>query len=108
MNGFDTAAVLIAVAAVCGYFNHKVLRLPATSGTLAVALLSSLSIVGANLLVPSLHLHDLVATFVGDIDFDEALMHSRPSASSSRPRSSACSCGPFSPDWVSGCRSSCA
>ena len=75
MNGFDTAAVLIAVAAVCGYFNHKVLRLPATSGTLAVALLSSLSIVGANLLVPSLHLHDLVATFVGDIDFDEALMH---------------------------------
>jgi CPA1 family monovalent cation:H+ antiporter len=75
MNGFDTAAVLIAVAAACGYFNHKVLHLPATSGTLAVALLSSLSIVAANLLVPSLHLHDVVAGFVGDIDFDEALMH---------------------------------
>jgi CPA1 family monovalent cation:H+ antiporter len=75
MNGFDTAAVLIAVAAVCGYFNHKVLHLPATSGTLAVALFSSLSIVGANLLFPSLHLHDVVARFVGDIDFDEALMH---------------------------------
>jgi hypothetical protein len=31
MSGFDTAAILIAVAALAGYLNHRVLRLPHTS-----------------------------------------------------------------------------
>ena len=38
MNAFDTAAVLIAIAALTGYINHRVLKLSATTGTLAVAL----------------------------------------------------------------------
>ena len=40
MNAFDTAAVLIAIAALTGYINHRVLKLSATTGTLAVALVS--------------------------------------------------------------------
>jgi len=40
MNGFDISAVLLAVAAVFGYINRRFLRLPATSGTLLVALIS--------------------------------------------------------------------
>ena len=52
MNTFDTAAVLIAIAAVSGYINHRFLRLPATTGTLAVALVSSRVVIAADAVVP--------------------------------------------------------
>ena len=38
MTIFDVAAILVAVAAASGYVNHRLLRLPPTSGTLLVAL----------------------------------------------------------------------
>ncbi len=74
MNGFDIAAVLIAIAAVCGYVNRRVLRLPATSGTLVVALASSLLVVAADAAVPALRLRDTVATFLSSVDFTDALL----------------------------------
>jgi CPA1 family monovalent cation:H+ antiporter len=74
MTGFDTAAVLIAIAALAGYINHRVLRLPPTSGTLAVALASSLVVVLADILVPEWHLRSAVARFLADIDFNATLM----------------------------------
>lgn len=73
MNPFDIAAVLIAVAAAAGYVNHRVLKLPAASGTLVVALLSSFVVVATEAMVPGLR--STVATFLAEIDFNEALMH---------------------------------
>ncbi len=73
MNPFDVAAVLIAIAAVAGYVNHRVLRLPATSGTLAVALLSSFVVVAAEAVFPGVR--GDIAGFLGRIDFNETLMH---------------------------------
>ena len=75
MNGFDVAAILTAVAAVSGYVNHRFLRLPATSGTLAVSLVSSLAVLLADAIFPHLELASSVATFVDRIDFNETLMH---------------------------------
>jgi CPA1 family monovalent cation:H+ antiporter len=75
MNAFDIAAVLIAVAAAAGYVNHRFLKLPSTTGTLAVALVSSLVLVGLDTVVPAWELRDSVTTFLGEIDFNEALMH---------------------------------
>jgi CPA1 family monovalent cation:H+ antiporter len=75
MNAFDTAAVLIAIAALTGYINHRVLKLSATTGTLAVALVSSLVIVVADAAVPGWQLRAVLADFLGGIDFNEALMH---------------------------------
>jgi CPA1 family monovalent cation:H+ antiporter len=75
MNAFDTAAVLIAIAAITGYINHRFLKLPATTGTLAVALVSSLVIVAADAAVPGWHVQTLIVGFLGEIDFNEALMH---------------------------------
>lgn len=75
MNAFDTAAVLIAIAAVSGYINHRFLKLPATSGTLVVALVSSLCLVAADALVPSWELQPTLVAFLGGIDFNETLMH---------------------------------
>ena len=75
MNAFDTAAVLIAIAALTGYINHRVLKLSATTGTLAVALVSSVVVVAADAVVPGWRLREVLTGFLGEIDFNEALMH---------------------------------
>ena len=75
MSAFDIAAVLIAVAAVSGYVNHRLLRLPPTSGTLLVALVSSLIVIVLERLVPSIQLQADIQRFLGQIDFNQTLMH---------------------------------
>jgi CPA1 family monovalent cation:H+ antiporter len=75
VSAFDIAAVLIAVAAVSGYLNHRLLRLPATSGTLLVALVSSLIVIGLERLVPSIQLEADIQRFLGQIDFNQTMMH---------------------------------
>ena len=75
MNAFDTAAVLIAIAALTGYINHRVLQLSATTGTLAVALVSSLVIVAADAAMPAWGLEAVLSGFLREIDFNETLMH---------------------------------
>jgi CPA1 family monovalent cation:H+ antiporter len=72
---FDIAAILIAVAAVSGYVNHRLLHLPSTSGTLLVALVSSLVVVVLEQFVPGLRLQADIEGFLGQIDFNDTLMH---------------------------------
>ncbi len=48
--------MLIAIAAVAGYVNRRVLKLPVTSGTLVVALISSLVVVATDTAFPRLDL----------------------------------------------------
>jgi Na+:H+ antiporter len=54
---------------------RRVLRLPATSGILTVVLFSSLLLVVIDAAFAGRHLHALLANFLGEIDFNEALMH---------------------------------
>src|SRR5689334_15125451 len=75
MTIFDIAAILIAIAAICGYVNHRLLHLPQTSGTLLVALASSLAVVAIEQLLPAVHLRPDIEAFLQRIDFDETLMH---------------------------------
>jgi CPA1 family monovalent cation:H+ antiporter len=75
MNAFDTAAVLITVAAICSYVNHRFLRLPATTGILLVALAASLLVLLAETFVPAWHLKAALGHFLDEIDFNKALMH---------------------------------
>ena len=75
VNHFDLAAILIGVAALTGYFNRRILNLPMTSGTLAVALVSSFAIVGASILYPGVGIEQTVTAFLGEVDFNETLMH---------------------------------
>src|SRR4051794_23522121 len=74
MNAFDIAAVLAAIAAASGYVNHRVLRLPATSGTLVVALVSSVAVLMVDR-VTDLGRANASAAFLSSIDFNETLMH---------------------------------
>jgi CPA1 family monovalent cation:H+ antiporter len=75
MRPFDIAAILLFVAAACGYINYRFLRLPATSGTLAVALVSSVVVMAADRVVPALNARAIVAVFIRDIDFNAVLMN---------------------------------
>jgi CPA1 family monovalent cation:H+ antiporter len=74
VSSFETAAVLLCIAAACGYLNYRFLRLPATTGTLAVALLSSLAIVAIDAFTPATPLQRPIVRFMQDIDFNEMLM----------------------------------
>lgn len=74
MNVFDLASILIAVAAVSGYLNRRFLRLPLASGTLAVALVSSLAALAADRIVPELHVQADITRFLSHIDFNATLM----------------------------------
>lgn len=75
MNAFDASAILLTVAAVSGFLNRKLLRLPATSGILVVALASSLILVGFDALVPEQPVAAVISGFLASIDFNQALMH---------------------------------
>jgi CPA1 family monovalent cation:H+ antiporter len=75
MSVFDIAAILTAIAAFSGYVNYRLLHLPATSGTLLVALVSSLVVVLSERLIPGVRLQPVVEQFLGEINFDQALMH---------------------------------
>ena len=75
MSAFDLAAILIALAAVFGYLNHRFLRLPSSTGILAIALASSLVLLAADRLLPAWNLRAILAGFLREIDFTEALLH---------------------------------
>jgi hypothetical protein len=75
MHVFDTAAVLVAIAATAGYVNYRLFRLPATSGTLIVALASSFFVMVVNAIYPDLELQRVVTALVSEIDFNQTLMH---------------------------------
>lgn len=72
---FDTVAILTVVAAVFGYLNHKLVRLPFAIGILVAGLLGSLVVLGIHAVVPELGLATLATDVLDDIDFAEALMH---------------------------------
>ncbi|MEZ4654411.1 MAG: cation:proton antiporter, partial [Candidatus Eisenbacteria bacterium] len=72
---FDTAAILVVLAAVLGLFNHHVLRLPFAIGLLVSALVASMLVLALDALVPSWAIGDEIRTAVAQIDFHTALMH---------------------------------
>ncbi len=69
------AAVLLTLAAVFGYINHRLLNLPRTIGLVVVALFTSLGVLALDALVPSIGLGGLFRKAMIDIDFSDTLMH---------------------------------
>ena len=53
LSPFDVAAVLILLAAVLGYANHRLLRLPSAVGMTLMGALASLAIIGIGAAFPS-------------------------------------------------------
>jgi monovalent cation:H+ antiporter, CPA1 family len=74
MTAFDIASVLVGLAALLGYVNHRLLRLAPTIGVLALTLAGAFLLLILEWLAPSWRLDDRLAAFSGRIDFNELLM----------------------------------
>jgi CPA1 family monovalent cation:H+ antiporter len=68
-----TLTILICLAALFSYVNHRWLKLPITIGLMAVALVFSLALLGLGKL--GFGIQETAQRFIGAIDFNEALMH---------------------------------
>jgi len=75
MSIFSIGAILVGFSALFGFINHKFLHLPHTIGLVVIALLASLSIIGLDLVVPSVQIGQRVTEVLRQIDFNETLMH---------------------------------
>ncbi|MDH5669233.1 MAG: cation:proton antiporter, partial [Nitrospira sp.] len=68
-----TLTILICLAALFSYVNHRLLKLPMTIGLMAVALVFSLILLALGKLGVGIEAE--AQRFIGAIDFNEALMH---------------------------------
>jgi monovalent cation:H+ antiporter, CPA1 family len=69
----ETLTILVCLAALFSYVNHRWLKLPMTIGLMAVALVFSLVLIGLGKL--GMGIEAEAERFIGAIDFNEALMH---------------------------------
>ena len=74
MTPLDLAAALVCLAAAFGVLNHFLLRLPSTIGLVAIALATSLALMGIDAVVPDFGIDDIVRREVLGIDFADALL----------------------------------
>ena len=75
MSIFSIGAILVGLSALFGYINYRFLHLPHTIGLVVIALAASLSIIGFDLIEPSVHIGQRVTGVLRQIDFNETLMH---------------------------------
>ncbi|MBW8880184.1 MAG: sodium:proton antiporter [Asticcacaulis sp.] len=75
LSPFDAAAILIVLAAVLGYVNHRTLKLPASVGMTFMGAVASLVVVGLDAVWPHGRLAPLVGGFLDSIDFHDTLMN---------------------------------
>ena len=75
MSVFTIAAILVGLSALFGYINHRIFHLPHTIGLVVIALAASLSIIGLELINPSLHIGKDITGVLRQIDFNETLMN---------------------------------
>ncbi len=70
----NAAAVLLGLAALFGYLNFRVLKLPQPIGLVVIALLASLAAIGLDAAIPALSLAAGLRAAVTGLHFSEALM----------------------------------
>ncbi|MFQ5718784.1 MAG: cation:proton antiporter [Acidobacteriota bacterium] len=71
---FDTAAVLMVIAAVFSTLNHRFIRLPFTIGMMLSGLVAAGAMLILDALLPSLGLGDAVRAALAHVDFSASLM----------------------------------
>ncbi len=70
----NVTAVIITLAALFGYINHRWLGLPHAIGIVVIALLASLGAIAIDAIFPALALQDSVRAILANIDFHDVLM----------------------------------
>ena len=69
------ATVIITLAALFGYINHRWLGLPHAIGIVVIALLASLGAIALDAIFPALALQETVRGILADLDFHDVLMN---------------------------------
>ncbi len=72
MEIYNIITVIIVLAAVFGYINHRFIRLPGTIGIMLISLFASLIVIGIGYIFPEFFLKTTEA--IGAIDFQTAVM----------------------------------
>ena len=73
MTPFDVAALLVVLAAVLGFCNHHLLKLPHTIGLTVMGAVASLGVLGLDAALPAAGLGESVRGFLANIDFPYAM-----------------------------------
>ena len=71
---FNLVALLVTLAAIFGYLNHRWLKLPPTIGLVIIALVVSVVVLFTDAVFPSLGLAVTVRGLLTNIDFEDTLM----------------------------------
>ncbi|WP_443749464.1 cation:proton antiporter [Asticcacaulis solisilvae] len=72
---FDAAAILIAMAALLGYVNHRFLKLPAAVGMTVMGAVASLIVIGMDAILPGVRLSFILVRFLASVDFPNTLLN---------------------------------
>ncbi|MBT8037657.1 MAG: sodium:proton antiporter [Verrucomicrobiae bacterium] len=73
MELLDASAILLTLAALFSYVNHRWIKLPTTIGIMLISLVMSLMLIGVGQFLPDMQ--EAVDRFVTEIDFNKALMN---------------------------------
>jgi len=74
LSFLNAAAVIVTLAALFGYINHRWLGFPHAIGIVVIALLASLGAIAIDAIFPTLALQDSVRSILASIDFHDVLM----------------------------------
>ena len=72
---FDLLALLLVLAAIFGYLNHRILRLPLTVGLLLLALLSAVVLIAVGVAFPRLGIKLAIRGLLAGVNFPVALLN---------------------------------
>jgi CPA1 family monovalent cation:H+ antiporter len=73
MDFLDITAILLTLAALFAYINHRWIKLPVTIGIMLISLIMSLVMIAVGQFIPAFD--DSAKAFVESIDFNKALMN---------------------------------
>src|SRR5262249_17662444 len=72
---FDLLAFLLALAAIFGWLNHRLLRLPLTVGLLLLALVAAILLIAVDAAVPGFGLKPAIRIVLDRVDFPSTLLN---------------------------------
>lgn len=73
MSNFELISLLITLAALFSYLNHRLIRLPASIGVMVLALLASLAVIALGGIAQGFR--HAATELIGGIDFNRVLLH---------------------------------
>jgi CPA1 family monovalent cation:H+ antiporter len=74
-SSFNLLALLLVLAALFGYLNHRFVGLPLTVGLLVLGLAGAVAVIAVDALVPQLALQSAIRHLLGQIDLPAALLN---------------------------------